>query len=60
MARVRTGNPNGRPPASLEGKKEITTSITLSVDVVEKIDRMRKNNETRRNVIERIVRELPE
>lgn len=60
MARIRTGQPNGRPPKSVEGKTEITTSITLAVDVIEKIDRMRKGNETRRNLIERIVRELAE
>lgn len=60
MARIRTGNPNGRPAKSVEGKTEITTSITLAVDVIEKIDRMRKGNETRRNFIEQIVRELAE
>ena len=49
--------PNGRPPLPLEGKTAITTNITLSVDVVAKIEKLRKGAETRRDVIERIVRE---
>lgn len=60
MARVRTGRPNGRPPSPLQGREEITTSITLSADVIQKIDRLRKGAETRRDIIERAIRDLPE
>lgn len=60
MARIRTGRPNGRPPSPVQGRDQITTSITLAVDVIEKIDRLRKGAETRRDIIERLVREMPE
>jgi hypothetical protein len=55
-----SGKPNGRPPSPVQGREQVTTSMTLAIDVVEKIDRLRKGNETRRNLIERLVREVPE
>lgn len=62
MSRPRyTGRPNGRPAASLEGKTAIDMHMKdVPVDVIEKIDRLRKGAETRKDILVRIVREYPE
>ncbi len=63
MARIRTGRPNGRPPLALEGKKEgetIDLHMKAPVELVEKIDRLRKGAETRKDVIVRVLREYAE
>ncbi len=61
MARVRTGRPNGRPPSPLQGRESIDMLMkNVPIDVIEKIDRLRQGNETRKDVIVRAIREIPE
>jgi uncharacterized protein (DUF111 family) len=57
MARIRTGKPNGRPPSPLQDR-ESTDMVMKNVpsDVIEKIDRLRQSNESRKDVIMRIIR----
>ncbi len=59
MPRVRgTGRPNGRPPASLEGKTSIDMHMKdMPIDVIAKIDSLRRGAETRKDVIVRVFRE---
>ena len=53
-----TGMPNGRPPASLDGKTKIDMHMKdVPVDVIEKLDRLRTGNQTRKDILVRIVRE---
>lgn len=53
-----TGMPNGRPPAPLEGKTKIDMHMKdVPVDVIEKLDSLRTGNETRKDILVRIVRE---
>jgi hypothetical protein len=59
MARVRTGNPNGRPPLAINGDK-VDLHMHLPADIMKKIDRLRREAETRKDVIVRILREYAE
>ncbi|HWS85053.1 MAG TPA: hypothetical protein VN207_12435 [Ktedonobacteraceae bacterium] len=59
MGRIRTGQPNGRPPLTREQREgTVDTHMNLPVDVIEKIDRMKKSNESRKDFIVRVIREL--
>jgi hypothetical protein len=61
MARIRTGNPNGRPPLAREERSSVVDiHIHVPVEIMDKIDRMRKGNETRKDVIVRLVEEAEE
>ena len=61
MARIRTGNPNGRPAASTEGKTSIDMLMkNVPIDIINKIDRLRKKPETRKDFLVRMVKELAE
>jgi len=56
--------PVGRPPLSAEQKAQkegtIDTHINIPVSMIEKIDRLRKPNESRKDFIVRVLREYPE
>ena len=57
MARIRTGKPNGRPPSPLQGRESIDMLMkNVPSDVIEKIDRLRQGNESRKDVIVCIIR----
>lgn len=61
MARIRTGRPNGRPPIPLQGRESADLLMkNVPADVIEKIDRLRKGAETRKDVIVRLVEEAKE
>jgi hypothetical protein len=56
--------PAGRPPLSPEQKahKEgtIDTHMNIPVSIIEKIDRLRTLNESRKDFVVRVLREYPE
>jgi hypothetical protein len=61
MARIRTGKPIGRPPLARKDREDtVDTHLIMPVDVIEKIDRLRQGNESRKDVLVRLVREAPE
>ncbi len=61
MARIRTGRPNGRPPlASGDRAATVDMHIHMPVELIEKIDRLRKGAETRKDIIIRAIREIEE
>lgn len=59
MARIRTGRPNGRPTSPLQGGHDMLMK-NVPMEIMEKIDRLRKGNETRKDVILRLIQETPE
>lgn len=61
MARVRTGRPNGRPPLAREERQNVVDMhLHVPVELIEKIDRIRKGDLTRKDVIIRALREMEE
>lgn len=61
MARVRTGRPTGRPPSRLQERAAVVDMhLHIPLDLVEKIDRLRKGDETRKDIIIRAIEELKE
>ena len=61
MSRIRTGRPNGRSPLAREDKAgAVDFHANLLTDIIEKIDRLRRGAETRKDILMRIVREYPE
>lgn len=61
MARIRTGKPNGRPASPVQGREHIDMLMkNVPADVVEKIDRLRQDAESRKDLLVRLVREAAE
>jgi hypothetical protein len=61
MARIRTGRPTGRPPLERENKEAVVDMhIHIPMALIEKLDRLRKGAETRKDILMRIVKEYPE
>jgi len=56
--------PTGRPPLSPEQKAQkeetIDTHMNIPISIIEKIDRLRKPSESRKDFIVRVLREYPE
>lgn len=55
--------PAGRPPPSPEQKAQkegtIDTHMNIPVSIIEKIDRLREPNESRKDFVVRVLREYP-
>lgn len=61
MSRIRTGRPNGRPPLAREGKQQVVDMhIHVPLELVEKIDKLREGNQTRKDFIVQAIKNLPE
>lgn len=61
MARIRTGKPNGRPPKAVSQEDgTIDFHANLPADFIDKVDRLKKGAETRKDVIVRILKDYPE
>jgi len=56
MARIHTGRPNGRPPKA-EKVGVVDFHANLPAEIMDKIDSLRQGNETRKDVIVRLVRD---
>lgn len=60
MARIRTGKPNGRPPLARGNEGKVDFHVNIPSDIMDKIDRLKRSNESRKDVIVRLIREYPE